>query len=365
MAIEFSNQGYQVLYVESIGIRAPGINADDLKRLFKRLKKVAFPLRRVKKNIWVLSPIAVPFFHAHWAIKFINQNLLGIYIAIISWYLNLNHPIVWTYHPYVLQTLSHIRHKNLIYHCVDDLSGVPGIDILGFEKEEYRLLRRAAAVFVTSKELLKKCLKVNIRSYYFSNVVDLDHFVVARYDGDIPKDLEVIPEPRIGYIGALSDFKLNFELLKELISKKPDWNWVFIGEEIEGQRNKICEELKKKHNVFFLGYKPYIDLPKYLRGLNVGILPTLINKYTNSMFPMKLYEYIASGVPVVSTKLKIFEEDIIGVISAENSELFLLGIQSQLDRGRFMNDEILESLQEKTWMFRWKMMMKLITEIET
>jgi glycosyltransferase involved in cell wall biosynthesis len=147
-------------------------------------------------------------------------------------------------------------------------------------------------VFTTSKKLFEKCSAINKNTHDFPNVVDWEHFSQAFNPGPDPDDLKDIPHPRLGYVGVLSDFKVDFELLLNIATERPDWHIVLIGEEREGQHNATVQVLKEMQNVHFLGYKEYEELPNYIRGLDVGLLPTLINQYTNSMFPMKYFEYI-------------------------------------------------------------------------
>jgi glycosyltransferase involved in cell wall biosynthesis len=359
-ALEFAKNDHIVLYIESIGIRSPGFNNADLKRILKRFKKAIFILKKVQPNIFVLSPIAIPFNHGHWLIKFFNQKILGFYIFLVTKYLKLDRPLIWTYHPYMLSALEYFRKSQLIYHCVDDLSGIPRID-KSFCIEETKLIEKSDIVFVTSQTLLERSISINPNSYYFSNVADIKHFKTSRYNIQLPREYDQIKTPRIGYVGALSDYKIDFNLLLKIVDMRPDWSWVLIGSEIEGQSNPTVAELFNKKNVYFLGDKPYDQLPKYLSGFDVGLLPQLINQYTDSMFPMKLYEYLAAGVPVVSSKLKIFSNDIPGVLVVESSEFSFVGaIEKQLVRGRFKDSELMEYLEDKTWSSRWNKMMELI-----
>jgi glycosyltransferase involved in cell wall biosynthesis len=139
-------------------------------------------------------------------------------------------------------------------------------------------------------------------------VADIDHFAAARRAGSIPADLDAIPRPRLAYIGVLSDFKTDLSLIEYAVQKRPDWHYVFIGDEREGQISSTIARLKTRPNVHLLGRKPYAQLPSYLRGIDVALLPQLINDYTRAMFPMKYFEYLAAGRPVVATPLPALAE---------------------------------------------------------
>lgn len=134
-------------------------------------------------------------------------------------------------------------------------------------------------------------------------MADIEHFAEARQSGAIPDDLGRINGPKLCYIGVLSDYKLDLDFIEKCIQLSPDWNWIFIGEEPERQSNPIIARLAERSNVHFLGYKTYDVLPDYLRGIDVALLPNLTSGYMSGVFPMKLYEYLAAGKPVVATRM--------------------------------------------------------------
>jgi glycosyltransferase involved in cell wall biosynthesis len=352
--------GYRVLYVESIGLRAPTMNGRDLKRIWQRLKRGLRPAKLVEPNVWVMSPLAIPFKQHLPIVRAINQSWLRARIRLFMLGQGFKWPMVWTYHPFMRGTIATLPHGRVVYHCVDDLSAVPGIDPDGFNREEQRLLSECAVVFVTSLALKDKCTPFNVNTYYFSNVADSDHFGRAHDPGALPPDIAAIPSPRIGYVGALSDFKVDFALMHGVAVARPDWHWVVIGAEREGQQSPIAKALRALPNVHFLGDKPYAVLPDYLRGFDVGTLPTLINEYTRSMFPMKYFEYLAAGVPVVSTRLEFTKTNQAGLLVADTAEQFIEHINAQLIRG---NLTLLESHQfvcDNTWAARLRKMLGLL-----
>ncbi|MGP9813727.1 glycosyltransferase [Rhodopseudomonas sp. NSM] len=304
IASRLADRGYRVLYVETVGIRRPGINALDARRIAARLRRGTAPIREVRPNLWVFSPLTIPLGHRFGPISRFNHWQLEHRVR--SWLRaqNAAHPIVWTYHPYMLGAASAVRPSAIVYHAVDDLGAIPGVDRTEFESVERRLLERADHVFVTSLALDEHCRKIaGARTHYFNNVADIEHFGAARRGRPLPTDLAEIPGPRLMYVGALSNFKIDFGLLAALAKARPDWHLVFIGEEREGQRDETIAELRAMPNAHFLGWRPYAQLPDYLRGADVALLPQLINDYSRSMFPMKFFEYLAAGRPVIATAL--------------------------------------------------------------
>ncbi len=362
-ARQLAATGRRVLYVESIGLRAPSANARDFKRLWQRLKRGLAPVREVERGVWLLSPLAVPF-KQHWrAVRLLNQGLLALRIRWSLWRIGMRRPLVWTYHPFMLEALGLIPHRGLVYHCVDDLAAVPGIPAEPFRAEERRLLLRCDAVFVTSAKLLELCKPHNPHTWYFPNVVDADHFGKALQPGPIPADLARIPEPRLAYIGALSDFKVDFKLLHDTASAHPEWQWVLIGDEREGQHNPWLAAMRELPNVHLLGHRDYAQLPDYLRGIAVGLLPTLVNDYTRSMFPMKYFEYIAAGRPVASTPLEFTREQTNALQIGEGSEHFAVAISRSLKETPLSPARITSAVGENTWEHRLRKMLGLLADL--
>jgi glycosyltransferase involved in cell wall biosynthesis len=309
IASQLADRGHRVLYVETVGLRRPSLNKSDAARIVSRFRNGLSATASLRQNVWRLSPLTVPFFHSSLLVTRLNSQHLKTRIA--RW-MTANHvvaPIVWTYHPYVRGIADFVNASNLIYHCADNLGAIPGVDVRSFEAAERKLLACANVVFTTSRVLQGRCSAiVGERAHYFGNVADVAHFGNARRVGQLPPELERIPRPRLGYLGALSDFKLDFDLLGSIADHRPDWQLVLIGDEREGQADARLARLATRENVHMLGWRPYAQLPDYMAGIDVGLLPQLVNDYTQSMFPMKFFEYIAAGVPVVSTPLDAIKE---------------------------------------------------------
>ena len=308
-AARLGARGFRVLYVESIGFRRPGWNSIDLARIWGRVRRAAGPIREAQRNVWVLPPLTIPgSHHLAWADRI---NAWQLRSRIDSWLrsVDADSPIVWTYHPYMLRIAKALDPAALVYHCVDNIGAVPGVDGAAFDRAERELLASSDRIFATSTVLRDRCAAIApTRTYYFGNVADIDHFATARHDGPIPADLAAVPRPRLAYVGVLSDFKLDFELVEHVVAQRPDWHLVFIGDEREGQSGAAVVRLQARPNVHFLGWKPYAQLPSYLRGIDVALLPQRINDYTRAMFPMKYFEYLAAGRPVVATPLPALAE---------------------------------------------------------
>lgn len=363
-AKSLSQLGFNVLYIESVGLRKPTLGSSkDFNRIIERLKTgfitLLFGARKVDRNIRILAPLVIPAAHRSKLISSLNNFIL-------SWLINReikkfssNDSIVWTYHPYILSAINKIKYNKIIYHCVDDLSVVPGVDKEYFIEEENKLLTLADKVFATNDFLNNRCLEFNASSEYLSNVVDFEHFSKASSEGLIPKEVLSIPRPRLVYHGVLSDFKVDFELLYYLAKERQDYSLVLVGEEREGQANELFKKLKTLDNVYHLGYVEYKKLPDLLRGMDVALLPTLINEYTHSMFPMKYYEYTASSLPIVSTNLSFLCSVVNERLSiARDFGEFALLVDEQLSKGKLSKEDALKYVGDNTWEARTKKMIK-------
>ncbi len=360
-ALQFNAHNCPVLYIESFGLRAPGGNKRDIRRIFKRLIHSMLPSRRVREHVWVLSPLVFPLWHIAWVRK-INQLLVVIRIRIFCFFAGFKNPMLWTYHPLVNDLLDSLPYSSLVYHSVDDLSAVPGIDAELIQHHEGIILSRADYVFTTSPALKEQYQTMCDRDiYYFSNVADKEHFAPARTRESIsePTDIQHIPHPRMVYHGVMSDFKLDFELLRDLVVQNP-WHWVFIGDEREGQENPVFAEICRHERVHHLGYRSYHALPAYLAYMDVGILPSQINDYTKAMFPMKFFEYLLAGLPVVATKLPALSELEEFFFPAPDAEIFSTHIRAILAMERSKRSIALNRITEYTWEGRFEKMMNII-----
>lgn len=358
MALQFAKLGFDVLYVETPGIRRPKLSdARDLSRMIRRvIRAIWSPEWRVSEKITVCSPFSFPWWKESHLVKRINNAMtryrVGRYLKKATW----DHIYAWTYHPYIPETPEATL---LVYHCVDDLSAVPGV-AKDFANREEKLLDIADVVFVTSETLANKCRKRSTNVHVMPNVVDFEHFASSFEDLFEPQDIKMVPRPRVVYVGALAAFKIDFGLVQKVAVQNPDLHWVLIGDEIEGQKAQEVIALRKMRNVHFLGHKPYFDLPKYLKHVDVATFPTLMNDYTRSMSPMKLFEYLASGLRIVATPLWFGNQAQGAIAVAGDAEQFAYAIRQQLRAGRLTKSEAAMLVGENTWDRRTKNMMSLL-----
>ena len=357
IASRLAKRNNRVLYIESLGLRAPTVKAQDLSRIVKRIFSFFKGARKVDENIWVYSPLVIPL-HRFKIIRVLNHILLVSILRYYKFKLKLTNPITWTYNPIVLDMMNSLKPAIKVYHAVDDLSAAPGLNGEVIKKEEIRLLQEMDVVFCTSLKLFSHCQKYNNNTHYQSNVVDYEHFSQAKLYQKEPLDLKEIPHPRIGFIGAVSEYKVDINLILEVAKKFPHWQWVLIGKVGEGQPGTSIETLKEFNNIHLLGPKNYKILPSYLAHFDLCSIPTPVNDYTNSMFPMKFYEFMAAGKPIIARNIDSLKEVRDLHYSYSNPDEFVEAVNKSLNSGIISPEKCEEQARKNTWENRLDLMLE-------
>ena len=357
-AKHLADAGHRILYIESLGLRRPTVGRRDLYRIFTRIGRFLHGTKKVHPNIWVYSPLVIPF-HGSALVRWLNNKLLVMILKLIQYRLGLQKMVVWTYNPITLDIILALKPEKIIYHNVDDLSAAPGLPTEQINREERRLIAASDLIFNTSYSLYEKTKKLAPqKSFYFPNVADYDHFSKTKTINAIPEDLQRISSPRIGFVGAISNYKLDFQLIATIARRRPDWQWVLIGQVGEGQP-LIDIDCLVAQNIHILGPRPHDQLPSYLAGFDVVTLPCPINAYTDSMFPMKFFEYMAAGKIIVSTRLpalRDFENACYFANSVDDFEMTL----NKIITGEWKNFPMCEQLaRDHTYKKRLAMMLEI------
>ena len=238
--------------------------------------------------------------------------------------------VLWYLTPMALGYTRKLTPRAVVYDCMDELSGFAGAptELVELESE---LMRRCDVVFTGGRSLYeaKKSRHHNIHA--FPSSVDLDHFLTARGARGEPEDQASLPRPRIGYYGVL-DERIDFDLLAAVADARPAWQLVLVG-----PTAKIDDaELPRRANISYLGMKSYAELPRYLAGWDVAILPFALNEATRYISPTKTPEYLAAGKPVVSTPVRDVadpygKEGLVEI--AATSDDFVAAIERRLREG--------------------------------
>jgi len=206
--------------------------------------------------------------------------------------------VLWYYTPMALPFSRHLAPLVTVYDCMDELSAFQGAPT-ALGRYERELLARADLVFTGGQSLYEAKRQQHPRVYAFPSSIDRAHFVRARGPLGEPADQVGIPHPRLGFYGVI-DERLDLALLAGLAEARPEWQLVMVGPVV-----KIAPEmLPRRPNLHYLGGKSYDELPAYLSGWDVALLPFARNASTRFISPTKTPEYLAAGKPVVSTPIR-------------------------------------------------------------
>jgi glycosyltransferase involved in cell wall biosynthesis len=360
VAVELARRGHKVLYVDSLAVRQPSASGADLKRIVRRLWRGLAGARKVRENLRVWSPLILPLHGRPWALR-LNRLLLRFGLSRCLKSSGMKPMLCWTYNPKTHQLIDLDRFDRVVFHCVDEIKAQPDMPVAELESAERDLVTRSDICFVTSPHLLETRREWNRNTHYFSNVADFTHFQSSIGPSvEVPSDLALIPSPRVGFIGALSAYKVDFALICEMARQHPEWSIVLIGKVGEGERDTDVSELRNFSNVHLLGPRAYDVLPAYLKGFDVALLPCQLNEYTRAMFPMKFFEYLAAGKPVVSTDLHALQAYGNVARLAKTHDEFIESVAGTLRGEGAGLDARLEVAREQTYEARTQKMLDLI-----
>ena len=268
--------------------------------------------------------------------------------------------VAWYYTPMALRFTDHLSFPVVVYDCMDELSHFRGAppELTRLESE---LLERADVVFTGGYSLYESKRQRHSNVHAFASSVDTAHYLPAR-DRSVaePADLAGIARPRIGYFGVI-DERIDLDLIEAVASQRPEWQILMIGPTAKVDP----AALPKQANIHWLGMKRYAELPRYLAGLDVGWMPFAINDATRFISPTKTPEFLAAGVPVVSTPV----HDVVRswgadrfVAIAGDVDTSIAAITETLERGRPQAwlTQVDDKLAESSWDTTWARMRDLI-----
>jgi glycosyltransferase involved in cell wall biosynthesis len=287
----------RILWVNSIGYRAPRVSRADLGRLISKALAATRPLASPEPGIVVLNPLAVPVYGSE-SVRALNRFLLRAQVRRAMLALGFKRPVSWVSNPAAAVVAGSLGEDLVVYHCADEYSAFPGASPTALAELERRLLDRADAVFVPGALLLESKSRVNPRTFFVPHGVDHAHFRRALDPATtIPDDAARLPRPVLGFFGLVADW-VDLELLEYVAECFSEGSVVLLGKATTDVRR-----LARRPNVHLLGRKPYDDLPRYCKGFDVALVPFRIDALTLHANPLKVREYLAAGLPVVSTDI--------------------------------------------------------------
>jgi glycosyltransferase involved in cell wall biosynthesis len=335
----------RILWVNSIGLRAPSASKADLGRSFEKLARVLKPLEEVEPNLFVMNPLTIPAY-GNSVIKALNARSLRWQIRRAMRRLGFKDPINYTFLPSAALLAKRLGEDYLIYHCVDEYAAfcdIPSAPILKLERE---LLQKSDLVVVSAEKLLEDKKDSNPNTHLIRHGTDWRHFRKS-LDADLalPADVRDLPRPIIGFHGLLADW-IDFELIKKTAEHFAHGSVVLVGK-LAADAEEKASVLDGMKNVHFLGRKPYDDLPAYCKAFDVALNPFEINELTLAANPLKVREYLAAGLPVVSTdipEVRVLDDCLVGVDHND----FIAKIETALASSK-SREEISDAIRHESW----------------
>ena len=334
----------RILWVNSTGNRNPTVSAHDLRRAAKKVIGFLQGCRQVAENISVFCPLVIPF-HGSKLARRINQKLLAWSLRRTMRKLGFKNPITLTFVPSSADVAGNLGERRVIYYCVDEYSQFSGTDAVAILEMEQRLIEKSDLVVVSAGKLLESKRLHNSNTHLITHGVDIEHFRKACVAGTpVPGDIASIKGPVIGFFGLIADW-VDLEVVRALAEARPEWSFAMIGE----VRTDITN-LKPLGNVHFLGRKPYASLPGYCKAFDVAILPFVWNELTLAANPLKMREYLAAGLPLISTPLPEVMRLRHIVNMARTSDEYLEHIERLLATGRTGPDlAVSRAMDKESW----------------
>lgn len=274
-------------------------------------RPVAAPVR---SGLWRDSPLLVPL-HAHASARRVNERLQVARLGRNMRSLSISSPVLWVYAPTALGLAQAANARAVVYHCVDDLSAFPAIPAAVRDVEE-QLIQRADICIGTSRPLVDRLTRMGAREVlYWPNCAD-----TVAYAAKERQPASSRPRPIAGFIGAVQEHKIDVELVVAVARLLPSWDFQLVGPVGEGLQVSTLSATTLPDNVHLVGARSREELPGVLAQFDVAVIPYRRNDYTNCVFPMKVFEYLAAGLPVVSTPLPSLVGEVDHVTFAETPQ---------------------------------------------
>lgn len=263
--------------------------------------------------------------------------------------MNDNLPILWFYSASFVDMLDIVPHSFVVYDCMDELTlfrGAP-MDLI---RQEKQLLGWADTVFTGGKSLYESKKEFHPNVHCFPSSVDRVHFEKAKdKNTTVPEDLQSLKHPIVGYIGVI-DERIDIELLGKIAAKIPDVSFVMIGPVVKINP----DDLPKQNNIHYLGQKNYEELPSYLKGIDIAMMPFALNEATKFISPTKTLEFIAANKPIISTPIYDVVRDYKDVVKIIRDEKqFEEAVQDLLTETEFEEDARIKNydtiLEKTSW----------------
>lgn len=270
------------------------------------------------------------------------------------------HYFFWYYTPMALPISDHFNPSLVVYDCMDELAAFKFAP-QSLKDREKELFRKADLVFTGGYSLYEAKKNWHPDVHPFPSSIDVKHFGKARLYNVDPADQEAIPHPRIGYFGVI-DERVDLHLIEGVALRKPEWHIVMVGPVV-----KISpDSLPKLPNIHYLGMKSYDELPSYISGWDIAMLPFAHNESTRYISPTKTPEYLAAGKPVISTPIidvlrQYGRNGLVNIAGTPEEFVRVASLELEnADREEWL-EKVDELLSHDSWDKTWQRMMYLVT----
>ena len=350
----FARSGHRVLYIESQLHWLGYLRIKSVQRAYRLYQFLNRP-KLVEPNLYIVTPpLLLPGQMMSRTINRINKYLLISQILRLVKKYHFHNPVLWLYPPDSVELVGKFNESVVVFDCVDDWSQFKGLvsrkKVGGYMQF---LFQKSDLVFVTHNNLYNKACNLAKNVYLVPNGVDPEHFEKSlRPETKIPDDIMSLPRPIIGFIGNVV-YWLDFELIHYLASKRPSWSFVLIGPVASRADVAILRSLP---NVHFLGYRRYEELPRYLKAFAACINPFKLDNLSRSIDPLKVYEYLAAGKPIVSVDMPAISSfgDMVFVAHDRDSFLSALDIAVASTSEKKMIEMRIMHARTHSWNKRFK-----------
>ena len=351
------SENHNLLYIEASGLRKPRATGSDFGKIFRRIKKLFSPLKKLENGLRIKSLFILPFpelFFVPW----FNKVFTLFTIRRVSKKLGIgNSPIIWCTVPTLANIIEELNPLAIVYYCVDDFSALPGVDVKHIVDLDHNLSTIANVIFTPSIPLYEKKMANYSNVQLSPHGVDVDHFSQANELGEIPDDIADIRGSVIGFFGLIEHW-IDIELVCFLARKLPHITVIMIG--------RVTINLNSfdvPRNVLFLGQRPYESLPDYARRFDVAIIPYVLNQQVFNSNPLKLREYLATGKPIVSVSCPEIDKYGHVVSIAKDYPHFIQLVEDSLtDKSQDNSALRISSISDETWEARYEKVCYLVDE---
>ncbi|MCI4624458.1 MAG: glycosyltransferase [Candidatus Magnetoovum sp. WYHC-5] len=322
-------------------------------------------VQQINPNLYVYYPPPLMLQYGHFNIMDkLNHYCTAMAIKKIATHLNFNRPILWIYHPYAITPSGFFGEKLVVYDCNDD---VGFFFTEHFNKRnklnamECTITKKAQVVFATSTFLYELRKKDNPNTHLLPSGIDLEIFKEGlSSDYKIGDELHKLNRPIIGFVGGMANSKMNWLWITQLSLSYPVWTFVFVGPLSDTPPLDILQQ----KNIIFLGPKPYKNLPAYIKGFDVCLIPYKGEDFMRGSQPGKAFEYLALGKPVVASWIPEYEGYGKAIRISQNYEEFEQNIKYALidSKDEACKQEFIQRAYSWTWQDRVDMASNIIKE---